>query len=124
MDQAIRIILLLYAILLVIGGIMGKVQGGSTVSLIAGSVSGALVLGCWIWSLRAPSVAGIAGGVVALLVAGMFLKRYLDTHKVMPSLVFLLISVVVVLLLVGGSLALRAQSPSIEGDVPGESSGE
>ncbi|MDD8047071.1 MAG: TMEM14 family protein [Verrucomicrobiota bacterium] len=110
MEVMMRVVLVVYAILMIVGGILGKVQGGSTISLIAGSVSGILSLGCMALTYRVPTAGAWAGAVLALLVGAMFLKRYIDTQKVMPALVLLVISLLVACLLIVAGLSVRGSS--------------
>lgn len=81
-----------YGLLLFIGGYIGYAQTGSFVSIITGLVAEILcVLGA-IGMLKRIPYADIASIVVASLLTLLFAYRFLATHKVMPGLIFALIS--------------------------------
>ena len=84
-----------YGLIVFAGGLMGFVKAGSKPSLIAGTVSAAvLALAFWMGEGRGNGVEGlwIAAGVAALL-SIVFLMRFLKTHSFMPSGMMLIISV-------------------------------
>ncbi len=65
-------VLLVFALLLVIGGIQGMVVAGSAASLIAGVVSAAaILLSCWLLGSR-PMGGSVLGLVVSLALLGRF----------------------------------------------------
>lgn len=99
-------VLLVYGILMVLGGLMGY-RAGSRVSLIAGLVSGVLLLAAW-WLSRTQPVAGLwAGVVITLLLCGSFAMRLLETRRFMPSGALLVVSVVALLLLAYSAASAR-----------------
>ena len=80
-----KIYFVIFGLLTIAGGVMGYVKAGSTASLIAGSISGALIL-LAAFLLPGNAVAGLAlGGLVSLLLIGYFLPAFLRTGKVMPA---------------------------------------
>lgn len=85
MLQTGQIALLIYGLLLGIGGVVGYAKGKSQISLIMGIGSGILALvGYWL-SLTQPTVGfslGIGLGIVLTIV---FLIRFQKTGKVMPA---------------------------------------
>ena len=95
MLEAGQIILGVYALLLILGGIMGKLKAGSTVSLIAGSLSGLAALLALRTSQNDPAQGFLIGGTLAVLLAGVFLSRLIRTRKVMPAGIVLVLSAVV-----------------------------
>ena len=89
------LLLYIYGILLIIGGLMGYVKTKSVPSLIAGVGCGviALLLGYrYAWHF-APD----AALVLSLLLIFLMGRRYLRTRKAMPALVIVVLSVVVAL---------------------------
>ena len=95
MLEAGQIILGIYALVLILGGIMGKLKAGSTVSLIAGGLSGLATLFALWASLSDPAQGFMIGGMLAVLLTGVFLSRLIRTRKVMPAGIVLLLSAVV-----------------------------
>lgn len=77
--------LLVYSLLLGIGGVMGYVKGKSQVSLITGIASGLLAfLGYWL-SLSRPAL-GLGLGIgLSLVLTVVFLIRLRKTGKIMPA---------------------------------------
>lgn len=80
-----KIFFVIFGLLTIAGGLMGYLKAGSTISLVAGSVSGVLLL-LAAFLLPAKAVAGLAlGGLVSLLLIGYFLPAFLRTGKFMPA---------------------------------------
>lgn len=95
MIETAQVALAIYGALLIAGGIVGKVKTGSSASLFAGAVSGAVALvGFW-QSLRDPEIGFLTGGLVGLLLTGIFLSRFVRTRKFMPAGLVLLLSLLV-----------------------------
>lgn len=87
------VLLYIYGILLIIGGVTGYVKAGSVPSLVAGLVCGfiALLLGYnYTWHF-APYAALVLALVLIFLMGG----RYLRTRKAMPALLIVILSVIV-----------------------------
>jgi uncharacterized membrane protein (UPF0136 family) len=87
------LLLYIYGILLIVGGLMGYVKAKSRPSLIAGLVCGflALFLGYdYTWHF-APHVALVLSLVLIFLMG----RRYLRTRKAMPALLIVVLSMVV-----------------------------
>ena len=85
MIGAAKIYFIVFGILTVAGGIVGYVKAGSVISVIAGSISGVLLLVA-AFLLPAQQTAGlIIALVVSLLLAGQFVPKFLQTSKVMPA---------------------------------------
>jgi uncharacterized membrane protein (UPF0136 family) len=81
-----KIYLFIFGVLTIGGGVMGFVKAHSNASLIAGGVSGALLLvaGYLIGSGKVqPGL--ILGLVLSLALAGQFVPKFLSTHKFMPA---------------------------------------
>ncbi len=88
-----QIVLLVYALVMALGGWMGHKMAKSKASLIAGVVSGALLLvalGMSFGNLAAGRWAGVAiSGVLTV----MFFIRVKKTKKIMPSGMLLVVSI-------------------------------
>ncbi|MDA0711516.1 MAG: TMEM14 family protein [bacterium] len=93
-----QIAMVAYGILLVVGGVMGRVKGNSTVSLVAGCTMGTCAwVGFW-ESLHDPMLGFLIGAMVALMLAGIFISRFARSKKFMPTGFLLLVSMIVGLL--------------------------
>lgn len=99
-----RYTLLGYGVILILGGIMGYTKGKSRVSLLAGSISGIVILGIFAWSLQSPTAALLLGAAMAaLLTIGMGI-RFIRSGKFMPAGVIALLSLVALCVTLGGVL--------------------
>jgi uncharacterized membrane protein (UPF0136 family) len=85
MIGAARIYFIVFGILTIVGGIIGYVKAGSTISLVAGSISGVLLF-IAAWLIPEQQAAGlIMAAVVSLLLAGQFVPNFFRTFKMMPA---------------------------------------
>jgi uncharacterized membrane protein (UPF0136 family) len=88
------IILNIYGVLLLVGGVMGYVKAKSSMSLIMGLLTGVLVLvGVYLSHQNAKLGFGITTAT-SLLLIGVFLMRFMKTKAFMPSGMLLLLSLV------------------------------
>jgi len=74
-----------FGLLTIAGGVMGYMKASSAISLIAGGISGGLLL---VAAFLLPThVAGglILGGLVSLLLIGYFLPAFFRTGKIAPA---------------------------------------
>ncbi len=81
-----------YAVFMLLGGIMGFVKGKSKASLIAGAGSAAALGGCFAYSYTDIKMALGAAFVLALILEGVFAMRLAKTKKFMPSGILLIVS--------------------------------
>jgi uncharacterized membrane protein (UPF0136 family) len=90
----------IFAALTIAGGVMGFVKAGSTASIVAGGISGALIIVAALL-LKSNVVVGLAlGGVVALALAGRFAPAFFSTGKFMPAGMMAILSVISLVLTV------------------------
>ncbi|MEM1368948.1 MAG: TMEM14 family protein [Cyanobacteria bacterium P01_H01_bin.15] len=75
----------IYALLSLVGGVIGYASAKSKVSLISGTVSGLLLLGCGAWQLQNPAVGGWAAIAITAALCITFLVRLYKTRKAMPA---------------------------------------
>ena len=88
-----KIYFIVFGLLTIAGGVMGYVKAGSTASLIAGSISGILLLVA-AFLLPGHVVVGLVlGGGVSLLLAAQFLPAFFRTGKMMPAGMMSLLSI-------------------------------
>jgi uncharacterized membrane protein (UPF0136 family) len=91
---AAKIYFIVFGILTIAGGIIGYVKAGSMPSIIAGSISGILLLVA-AFLLPDQRVAGLAIGlIVSLLLAGQFIPKFIRTGKAMPAGMMSILSVI------------------------------
>ena len=88
-----RMILALYGLLLLAGAYFGS-KAGSKISLYMGIICGVIVLLSVYYSMSNPKLGyllltGISGSLTI-----MFIQRFLQTHKIMPSGMLLLVSLI------------------------------
>lgn len=102
------ICVVVYALLMLGGGVGGYVTARSTPSLITGIVAGLLLLGSAAWAKSNPKMGfGLATLVTAGLIA-VFVRRYIETGKPMPSLGLVGLSVLMLILLLAGHFLNRS----------------
>jgi uncharacterized membrane protein (UPF0136 family) len=89
-----KIYFIVFGVLTIAGGIVGHVKAGSVASIVAGSISGVLLL-ISAFILPEHRAAGIIIGlVVSLLLAAQFIPKFFRTGKAMPAGLMALLSVV------------------------------
>ena len=93
------IIIGIYAVLMVAGGIMGYLKAGSLASLMSGGGSGLLLIGCslFVWK-RNLAAYDIAIGILCCLLA-FFSYRFISTQQVAPAGILLLMTTLVLIYL-------------------------
>lgn len=89
-----KIYFIIFGLLTIVGGVIGYVKAGSTVSIIAGSVSGiALIVAAFL--LPGNVALGLAlAGLVSILLAGRFIPVFMKTGAVMPAGLMSILSVI------------------------------
>ena len=90
-----QIVMGVYGVLLIAGGVMGYVKSKSRVSLFAGAIAGGLCVGATWLSMDQPAEGFTIGSLVALLLTGVFINRFAKTRKFMPAGMILVMSVIV-----------------------------
>lgn len=83
---------LAYGLFTIVGGLIGFLKVGSMASLIAGGVSGALVILSAIAYIRGRMIGFYGLIIMSLALFGWFLKGYLATGKLMPALIMVVLS--------------------------------
>lgn len=89
MSNASLIVLWVYIVLLLAGGIMGFVKAGSKVSLITSSIFAALLALCALGVIKSMLVADALVGLLAVV----FVIRYAKGKKFMPAGLMVILSV-------------------------------
>ena len=92
--SGVKIYFIIFGVLTIAGGIVGYVKAGSTASLIAGSITGILLLVAAFLLPTHQLVGLILALIVSLLLAGQFLPKFIRTGKAMPAGVMSILSVI------------------------------
>jgi uncharacterized membrane protein (UPF0136 family) len=92
--EAAKIYFIVFGLLTIVGGIIGYVKAGSVASIIAGAITGVLLLVA-AFVLPDHRVAGLATAfIVSLLLAAQFVPKFLRTGRVMPSGLMSVLSII------------------------------
>ena len=92
--EAAKIYFIVFGALTIVGGIVGYVKAGSVASIIAGSITGVLLLVA-AFLLPEHRMVGLATAlIVSLLLAAYFIRKYLSTGAVMPAGMMSVLSVI------------------------------
>ena len=92
--DATAIYFLVFGALTILGGIIGYVKAGSLPSIIAGTITGILLLVAG-WILPNNRTLGIAiAFIVSLLLAVQFVPKLIRTAKMMPAGLMSILSVI------------------------------
>lgn len=94
MTSALQISILVYAILVFVGGLFGFLKAKSKASLFAGLASGALMATAYSVSNRNPKVGFLIGAIICSLLVGVFVMRLVKTKKFMPSGMLLILTLI------------------------------
>lgn len=91
---AAKIYFVIFGILTIVGGLIGYVSKGSVASIVAGSITGVLLLvGAFL--LPKYAVAGLATTLIlSLVLAGQFVPKFIQTGKAMPAGMMSILSVI------------------------------
>ncbi len=85
---------LIFGALTIVGGIIGYVKAGSLPSIIAGAITGILLLVAG-WILPTNRTVGLAMAlIVSLLLAAQFVPKVIRTGKMMPAGLMSILSVI------------------------------
>lgn len=98
--QALRIVVLLYGLILLVGGTIGYTHAGSMASLIAGLLSGFVaIIAATLLEQRHCRPAGTLATIEALILTLFFSYRFGLSGAFMPSGLMALLSLIVLALL-------------------------
>lgn len=89
-----KLYFIIFGLLTIVGGLIGYLKAGSTISLVSGAIAGFLLL---LAAFLLPTQFGIGIGIaliVSLLLAGRFIPHLIKTGKVMPDAMMSVLSVI------------------------------
>jgi uncharacterized membrane protein (UPF0136 family) len=96
-----KVYYLIFALLTIVGGVIGYLKAKSLVSLISGSISGAiLVLASFLLPAR-PILAGVIALCVSVLLAGKFVPDFIHKKAFVPGglMAFLSVASIIITIL-------------------------
>jgi len=92
--EAAKIYFIIFGLLTIVGGIIGYVKAGSVASIIAGAITGVLLLVA-AFLLPEHRVAGLATAfIISVLLAGQFVPKFFRTGRIMPAGMMSVLSVI------------------------------
>ena len=92
--EAAKIYFIVFGALTIAGGIVGYVKAGSAASIIAGSITGVLLLVA-AFLLPEHRTIGLATAlIVSLLLAAQFVPKFLRSGRVMPAGMMAILAVI------------------------------
>ena len=97
MDLTI-VIVIAFGLFSLVGGFVGYIKAGSKASLIAGSLSGIVLLFSAYGITKGIAFAPLVSLGVAILLGGRFFGTWMKTRRVMPDLLMILFSLATAIL--------------------------
>ena len=85
MTGAVKIYFIVFGVLTIVGGIIGYVSKGSVPSIVAGSISGILLLAAAFLLPQHHTAGLVLALIVSLLLAAQFVPKFFATWKMMPA---------------------------------------
>jgi uncharacterized membrane protein (UPF0136 family) len=92
--EAAKIYFIVFGALTIVGGIVGYLKAGSVASIIAGSITGVLLLVAAFLSPEHRAIGLATALIVSLLLAAQFVPKFLQTGRVMPAGMMSILSVI------------------------------
>jgi uncharacterized membrane protein (UPF0136 family) len=92
--EAGKIYFIVFGILTVAGGVVGYVKAGSVASIIAGSITGVLLLVAAFLLPEHRAIGLATAFIISLLLAAQFAPKFIRTGRVMPAGAMSILSVI------------------------------
>ena len=89
-----KIYFIIFGLLTIVGGVIGFAKAGSTPSLVAGSISGILLLAAAFLMPGQPTLGLAVGAITSLLLAGKFIPDFIKKGEPMPAGMMSVLSVI------------------------------
>ena len=80
-----KIYFIIFGLLTIVGGVIGYVKAGSTASIVAGGISGIVLIAAAFLLPRNPPLGLVIAGVISIALAARFIPAFMKTGKVMPA---------------------------------------
>ena len=92
--EAAKIYFIVFGVLTVAGGIVGYVKAGSVASIIAGSITGVLLLAAAFLLPEHRAIGLATAFIISLLLTAQFVPKFIQTGRVMPAGMMSILSVI------------------------------
>ena len=92
--EGAKIYFLVFGVLTIAGGIVGYVKAGSVASIIAGSITGVLLLVAAFLLPEHRAIGLATAFIISLLLAAQFAPKFIRTGRVMPAGMMSVLSVI------------------------------
>jgi uncharacterized membrane protein (UPF0136 family) len=92
--EAAKIYFLVFGVLTIAGGVLGYVKAGSVASIIAGSITGVLLLVAAFLLPEHRAIGLATAFIISLLLAAQFAPKFIRTGRVMPAGMISILSVI------------------------------
>ena len=92
--EAAKLYFIVFGVLTVVGGVVGYVKAGSVASIIAGSITGVLLLVAAFLLPEHRAVGLATAFIISLLLAAQFVPKFIGTGRVMPAGMMSILSVI------------------------------
>jgi uncharacterized membrane protein (UPF0136 family) len=92
--EAAKIYFIVFGVLTVAGGVVGYVKAGSVASIIAGSITGVLLLVAAFLLPEHRAIGLATAFIISLLLAAQFAPKFIRTGRAMPAGMMSILSVI------------------------------
>jgi uncharacterized membrane protein (UPF0136 family) len=92
--EAAKIYFIIFGVLTIAGGVVGYVKAGSVASIVAGSVTGVLLLVAAFLLPEHHAIGLATAFIVSLLLAAQFVPKFIRTGRIMPPGTMSVLSVI------------------------------
>jgi uncharacterized membrane protein (UPF0136 family) len=92
--EAAKIYFIVFGVLTIAGGVVGYVKAASVASIIAGSITGVLLLVAAFLLPEHRAIGLATAFIISLLLAAQFVPKFIRTGKIMPAGMMSILSVI------------------------------
>jgi uncharacterized membrane protein (UPF0136 family) len=92
--EAAKLYFIVFGVLTITGGVVGYVKAGSVASIIAGSITGVLLLVAAFLMPEHRAIGLATAFIISLLLAAQFVPKFIRTGRVMPAGMMAILSVI------------------------------
>jgi uncharacterized membrane protein (UPF0136 family) len=92
--EAAKLYFIVFGVLTVVGGVVGYVKAGSVASIIAGSITGVLLLVAAFLLPEHRAIGLATAFIISLLLAAQFVPKFIRTGRAMPAGMMSILSVI------------------------------